>query len=105
MILSPGPGHPSDAGCFTGAARAPPASTPVLGVCLGHQALGSSQGGMVDRADPVHGKASLVFHEGRGILDGVTRPVRGGAVPLAGGASATTSPTNWSSRRGPRTAW
>jgi anthranilate synthase component 2 len=50
----------------------------VLGVCLGHQALGLVEGGVVDRTEPVHGKASLVFHEGRGILAGVSNPFEAG---------------------------
>jgi anthranilate synthase component 2 len=55
-----------------------PDEIPVLGVCLGHQALGLSCGGVVDRGTPVHGKASLVFHEGKGILEGVTDPFEAG---------------------------
>jgi len=78
VILSPGPGHPRDAGCFTELLDALPDTTPVLGVCLGHQALGLELGGTVDRATPVHGKASLVFHDGRGILDGISVPFEAG---------------------------
>jgi len=74
VILSPGPGRPEDAGVFTELLRILPATTPVLGVCLGHQAMGLVAGGFVDRATPVHGKASLVYHEGRGILAGVPNP-------------------------------
>ncbi|MGZ6546186.1 MAG: anthranilate synthase component II, partial [Actinomycetota bacterium] len=48
------------------------------GVCLGHQALGLSCGGVVDRETPVHGKASLVFHEGKGIFEGITDPFEAG---------------------------
>jgi anthranilate synthase component 2 len=78
VVLSPGPGHPRDAGCFTELLRRLPDETPVLGVCLGHQALGLEQGGTVDRAGPVHGKASLVHHEGAGILAGVDSPFEAG---------------------------
>jgi anthranilate synthase component II len=78
VILSPGPGHPRDAGCFTELLETLPDETPVLGVCLGHQALGLQAGGTVDRATPVHGKASLIFHEGRGILEGVSVPFEAG---------------------------
>jgi anthranilate synthase component 2 len=78
VVLSPGPGHPRDAGCFTELLDVLPDATPVLGVCLGHQALGLEYGGTVDRATPVHGKATLVFHEGRGILQGVPVPFEGG---------------------------
>jgi anthranilate synthase component 2 len=78
VVLSPGPGHPRDAGCFPELLRLLPEDTPVLGVCLGHQAMGIVAGGTVDRAEPVHGKASLVFHEGRGILEGVGSPFEAG---------------------------
>jgi anthranilate synthase component 2 len=78
VLLSPGPGHPADAGCFPELLRLLPDDTPVLGVCLGHQALGVASGGTVDRAEPVHGKASLVHHEGKGILDGVSSPFEAG---------------------------
>jgi anthranilate synthase component II len=78
VVLSPGPGHPRDAGCFTALLELLPETTPVLGVCLGHQALGLVEGGVVDRTEPVHGKASLVFHESRGILSGVSVPFEAG---------------------------
>jgi anthranilate synthase component II len=78
VVLSPGPGHPVDAGCFPELLRRLPPETPVLGVCLGHQALGVASGGTVDRAEPFHGKASLVHHEGRGILEGVSSPFEAG---------------------------
>ena len=78
VVLSPGPGHPRDAGCFTELLETLPVATPVLGVCLGHQALALQCGGTVDRAEPVHGKASLVYHDGRGILAGVDVPFEAG---------------------------
>ena len=78
VILSPGPGRPEDAGVFTSLLSLLPDETPVLGVCLGHQALGVVCGGDVDRETPVHGKASLVYHEGKGILEGVTDPFEAG---------------------------
>jgi anthranilate synthase/aminodeoxychorismate synthase-like glutamine amidotransferase len=74
VILSPGPGRPEDAGCFPELLATLPDTTPVLGVCLGHQALGLAAGGIVERAAPVHGKASLVHHDGAGIFDGVPNP-------------------------------
>ena len=74
VVLSPGPGRPEDAGCFVELLRRLPASTPVLGVCLGHQAMGIVSGGRVERTRPVHGKASLVRHEGKSILAGVPNP-------------------------------
>ncbi|HEX6332283.1 MAG TPA: aminodeoxychorismate/anthranilate synthase component II [Actinomycetota bacterium] len=78
VVLSPGPGRPEDAGCFPELIERLPAETPVLGVCLGHQALGLAAGGVVERATPVHGKASLVHHEGAGILAGVPNPFEAG---------------------------
>ncbi len=74
VILSPGPGRPEEAGVFLELLALLPPETPVLGVCLGHQALGLACGGVVERATPVHGKASLVYHEGRGILAGLPNP-------------------------------
>ena len=78
VVLSPGPGRPEDAGCFTELLRLLPDETPVLGVCLGHQAMGLVAGGRVERATPVHGKASLVHHHGQGILAGVPDPFEAG---------------------------
>jgi anthranilate synthase component II len=78
VVLSPGPGHPRDAGSFPELLRLLPDRIPVLGVCLGHQALGIASGGTVDRTTPYHGKASLVHHDGRGILEGVANPFEAG---------------------------
>ena len=55
-----------------------PTETPVLGVCLGHQAIGVEYGGTVDRTEPVHGKASSVRHDGSGIFEGVHDPFEAG---------------------------
>ena len=78
VILSPGPGRPEAAGCFTELLEALPGGTPVLGVCLGHQAIGIEYGGAVDRTEPVHGKASSVRHDGSGIFEGVHDPFEAG---------------------------
>jgi anthranilate synthase component 2 len=78
VVLSPGPGHPSAAGVFMDLLARLPDETPLLGVCLGHQALGLRSGGTVDRTEPVHGKASLVYHDGAGILAGVPSPFEAG---------------------------
>jgi anthranilate synthase component 2 len=78
VILSPGPGRPEDAGCFPDLLRVLPEETPLLGVCLGHQALGVAAGARVERAEPVHGKATLVHHAGVGILEGVEDPFEAG---------------------------
>ena len=74
VILSPGPGRPEDAGSFPRLLEILPDDTPLLGVCLGHQALGIAAGAVVERADPVHGKASMVHHTGGGLFDGVRDP-------------------------------
>jgi anthranilate synthase component II len=79
VILSPGPGRPEDAGCMVELTGALADDTPVLGVCLGHQAIGTALGGRVDRGpEPVHGKASSIHHTGEGILAGVPNPFEGG---------------------------
>jgi anthranilate synthase component II len=79
VILSPGPGRPDDAGCFVELVRAIGDDVPLLGVCLGHQALGEALGGRVDAGPvPVHGKASAVHHDGAGILAGVPSPFDAG---------------------------
>lgn len=79
VILSPGPGRPEDAGCFVELTRALDPATPLLGVCLGHQAVGAAFGAVVERApQPVHGKASAIRHQGRGLLNGLSAPFEGG---------------------------
>ena len=77
IVLSPGPRTPSDAGiCLELIAKAAP-SFPVLGVCLGHQAIGQAFGGVVVRAPvPVHGKLSEIRHQGNGIFRGINAPFR-----------------------------
>ncbi|HJU57414.1 MAG TPA: aminodeoxychorismate/anthranilate synthase component II [Actinomycetota bacterium] len=74
VVLSPGPGRPEDAGCFLELLEVLPRHVPVLGVCLGHQALAVAAGGRVERGRPTHGKATVVHHDGRGILAGVPSP-------------------------------
>ncbi|MBI3725711.1 aminodeoxychorismate/anthranilate synthase component II [bacterium] len=76
IVISPGPRAPRDAGISTGLARAAgERGVPVLGVCLGHQCLGEAFGARVVRARrPLHGSASLIRHDGRGIFAGVPSP-------------------------------
>ncbi len=78
VVLSPGPGRPEGAGCFTDLLDLLPADTPVLGVCLGHQAIGVEYGATVDRTAPVHGKASAVYHDGDELYAGVSDPFEAG---------------------------
>ena len=70
IVISPGPGRPEDAGEAIMVVRKA-GSIPVLGVCLGHQAIGVAFGGIVARGRPVHGKTSRVEHDGRGVFAGV----------------------------------
>jgi anthranilate synthase component 2 len=76
VVISPGPGRPEDAGVSVCALRAfGAAGIPVLGVCLGHQALGLVAGGRIVRARTLmHGKTSQIFHEGEGVFRGLPRP-------------------------------
>jgi len=79
VVLSPGPGRPEEAGCFVELLRVLDPLTPVLGVCLGHQALGAAMGGVVERApEPVHGKASEIRHDGTGLFEGLPNPFPAG---------------------------
>jgi len=76
VLISPGPGRPEDAGVSNAAIRHfGEAGVPVLGVCLGHQAIGALYGGEVVRAPHVmHGKTSTITHDGRGVFAGVPSP-------------------------------
>ncbi len=76
VLLSPGPGTPERAGATIPLVRAcAAATTPLLGVCLGHQAIGVAFGGTVDRApELLHGKTSVVHHSGVGVLAGLPDP-------------------------------
>jgi len=77
IVLSPGPGGPEDAGCCLDLIGQAIGRVPLLGVCLGHQAIIHQAGGRVTRADdPVHGKANLLDHDGQGPFAGINGPVR-----------------------------
>jgi anthranilate synthase/aminodeoxychorismate synthase-like glutamine amidotransferase len=79
VVISPGPGRPEDAGLTTEVIRRFGESIPVLGVCLGHQAIGAVFGGRVVRAPvPVHGKTAVIEHDGRGVFAGLTAPFAAG---------------------------
>ena len=75
IVLSPGPGRPKDAGVCLDLLAALPKGLPVLGVCLGHQSLVEHYGGDLEVDEgPVHGKASLVHHDGQGLFRGLPSP-------------------------------
>ena len=75
LLISPGPGEPRDAGVTEDAIRALAGQVPILGVCLGHQALGEVYGGRVIRAPRLmHGKTSPILHRGRGLFAGLDNP-------------------------------
>lgn len=79
IVVSPGPCTPVLAGCSVPVVREFHQTTPILGVCLGHQVIGQAFGGSVCRArEPVHGRASLVSHVERGVFAGVRNPLRVG---------------------------
>ena len=98
LVISPGPGRPEDAGASKEIIRRLAPQVPTLGVCLGHQAIVEVFGGEVGRAKSlVHGKASVISHDGEGLFRG---------LPTTSSPAATTrsprrgSPTSSMSRRG-----
>ncbi|MEK6607402.1 MAG: aminodeoxychorismate/anthranilate synthase component II [Myxococcota bacterium] len=75
IVISPGPCTPSEAGISLETIRRFAGSVPILGVCLGHQAIGQSFGGRVVRAGRImHGKTSPILHEGKGVFRGLPSP-------------------------------
>jgi anthranilate synthase/aminodeoxychorismate synthase-like glutamine amidotransferase len=79
IVISPGPGRPEDAGISCDVIRCFGPTTPILGVCLGHQAIGVVYGGTVCRAQaPMHGKTSTVVHDGKGVFSGLQAPFQAG---------------------------
>jgi anthranilate synthase/aminodeoxychorismate synthase-like glutamine amidotransferase len=75
IVISPGPGDPNDGGVSNDIIRKIGPTTPLLGVCLGHQCIGYTFGGQIKRAPRLmHGKVSSVYHNGRGIFNGVPSP-------------------------------
>ena len=75
IVISPGPGRPEQAGITLDVIKHFGRTTPILGVCLGHQAIGMAFGGAVVRAPtPMHGKTSSISHDGRGVFAGIASP-------------------------------
>jgi anthranilate synthase/aminodeoxychorismate synthase-like glutamine amidotransferase len=79
LVISPGPGRPTDAGATVEIVRRLGTRVPTLGVCLGHQAIVEAFGGDVGQARRlVHGKASAIAHDGQGLFSGLSDPLQGG---------------------------
>ena len=79
VVISPGPGRPEHAGVSLGVIREFGPRMPLLGVCLGHQAIGLAFGGQVVRAPlPIHGKTSAVEHDARGVFAGMSAAFQAG---------------------------
>lgn len=75
IVVSPGPGSPAEAGISVGVIREYAGKIPILGVCLGHQAIGYAFGGKIVRAGRLmHGKTSLIYHNNKEIFSGLTNP-------------------------------
>jgi len=98
LVISPGPGHPADAGATPEIVRRLSRTTPTLGICLGHQAIVEAFGGEIGAArELVHGKACTVRHDGRGLFAGLPEELQAGryhslaaaAIPPALEISAT----------------
>ncbi len=76
LMLSPGPGTPSEAGCMPELLNKLRGKLPIIGICLGHQAIVEAYGGHVGQAGEIlHGKASLVEHDGEGMFSGLPSPL------------------------------
>lgn len=78
IVISPGPKRPEDAGCSLSVVRKLAGEIPMLGVCLGHQAIGAAFGGRVSVCGPCHGSASRIRHDGSGLFAGCPDPMQVG---------------------------
>ncbi|MCR9245455.1 MAG: aminodeoxychorismate/anthranilate synthase component II [bacterium] len=75
LVVSPGPGRPEHAGIAIQAVQRASGRIPVLGVCLGHQAIAAAFGATIERGEPVHGRTSAIHHDGTGPFRGLPNPV------------------------------
>jgi len=75
VVLSPGPGRPEEAGICVAAVQRWGPTVPILGVCLGHQAIAVACGARVDRCPPCHGRATATHHGGAGVFSGLPAPL------------------------------
>lgn len=76
ILLSPGPGRPADAGCCLALIEIAAGKVPVIGICLGHQAIVEARGGQVARAVvPCHGKVTYLEHDRQGVFTGLASPI------------------------------
>ncbi len=102
IVISPGPGTPADAGISIAAVRACGPATPLLGICLGHQAIAAAYGATITTApQPVHGQASPVTHDGRGLLAGLAQGFPGARYHSLIVAESTLPPELLVTARGP----
>lgn len=75
IVISPGPGTPDDSGICLELVKQAGGRIPLLGVCLGHQAIGQAYGGKIVRApEPMHGKISAIYHHGKSVFKGLPNP-------------------------------
>jgi anthranilate synthase/aminodeoxychorismate synthase-like glutamine amidotransferase len=75
IVVSPGPGRPEDAGLSVDFIREWSGKRPILGVCLGHQAIAQAFGGRIVRGQPVHGRPTPIHHDGNGVFVGLPQPL------------------------------
>ncbi|MGD8684386.1 MAG: aminodeoxychorismate/anthranilate synthase component II [Chloroflexota bacterium] len=78
VVISPGPSRPENAGVSMAVIERLGPTTPILGVCLGHQSIGAVYGGEIIAVEPVHGKTSAVDHRGLGVFEGLSTPIHAG---------------------------